>query len=92
MGWTRCPSSCELGSDNCKCSVPQDYIDTYGAYYILEDTNVLYATAAHLADASDEMYMKVSFHWGTATSILHCTTLFASHFSFLFVLFCLFWL
>ena len=58
MGYTRCPDSCELGS-LCKCSVPQQYIDTYGAEYILKDTNVYYALEKELANADDELFLKV---------------------------------
>eukprot|EP01035_Chromulina_nebulosa_P018832 gene18832-24613_t len=39
MGYTRCPSSCSLG-DECKCSVPDEYIDTYGAKGILQKTGL----------------------------------------------------
>jgi hypothetical protein len=35
------------------------YVNTYGAYYILENTNVLYALAKDLVDADDELYLKV---------------------------------
>lgn len=58
MGWTRCPSTCTLGKP-CSCSVPQEYIDEYGAYYILEITNVVYGLAKYLTNADDAMYMKV---------------------------------
>uniref|UniRef100_A0A6C0KH90 Tyrosinase copper-binding domain-containing protein n=1 Tax=viral metagenome TaxID=1070528 RepID=A0A6C0KH90_9ZZZZ len=58
MGYTRCPDSCELGS-LCKCSVPQQYIDTYGAEYILKDTNVYYALEKELENADDELFLKV---------------------------------
>jgi len=58
MGYTRCPSTCILGQP-CKCAVSQEYIDEYGAYAILEATNVLYGLASDLVDASDELYLKV---------------------------------
>ena len=58
MGWTRCPDSCEVGSV-CKCSVPQQYIDEYGAEYILKSTNVYYGLESYLEDADDELMLKV---------------------------------
>jgi hypothetical protein len=58
MGYTRCPDTCTLG-ERCRCAVPDEYIDTYGAYAILEATNVVYALASHLTDADDDLYMKV---------------------------------
>ena len=49
MGYTRCPETCEadptLTSEEnhefCKCSVPDEYIQKYGAKYILEDSDLL---------------------------------------------------
>ena len=58
MGFTRCPDSCELGSV-CKCSVPKQYIDEYGAEYILKATNIYYGLSNYLEDADDELLEKV---------------------------------
>jgi hypothetical protein len=53
MGWTRCPTSCDSTDyDSCRCSVPQEYIDTYGAKEILESANITYALAAQIASLS----------------------------------------
>lgn len=58
MGYTRCPETCSLG-EPCRCSVPQEYIDTYGAETLLTNTNVIYALASDLTDADDDLYLKV---------------------------------
>ncbi len=58
MGYTRCPDSCSYGTP-CKCAVPQQYIDEYGAEAILKTTNVYYALESHLKDADDELFLKV---------------------------------
>ena len=58
MGFTRCPDTCELG-EVCRCSVPQEYIDEYGAEYILKATNVYYGLETYLEDADDELLLKV---------------------------------
>lgn len=57
-GWSRCPDSCDLGVP-CKCSVPQQYIDEYGAEYILKDTNIYYGLEKYLTDADDDLLLKV---------------------------------
>jgi len=41
MGYTRCPSSCSPG-DSCKCSVPDEYIEQYGAETLLKNSTVYY--------------------------------------------------
>ena len=49
MGYTRCPETCEAdptltpeeNHEFCKCAVPDEYIQKYGAKYILEDTDLL---------------------------------------------------
>ena len=58
MGYTRCPETCSYGIP-CKCSVPQQYIDEYGAEYILKTTNVYYALENQLKSANDELFLKV---------------------------------
>jgi hypothetical protein len=58
MGYTRCPETCTLGAP-CKCAVPQEYIDTYGAETLLTNTNIIYGLASDLVDADDELYLKV---------------------------------
>lgn len=58
MGYTRCPDTCSYGSP-CKCSVPQQYIDEYGAETILKETNVYYALESELKNADDELFLKV---------------------------------
>jgi hypothetical protein len=58
MGYTRCPDTCSYGTP-CKCAVPQQYIDEYGAETILKTTNVYYALESHLKDADDELFLKV---------------------------------
>ena len=58
MGYTRCPDTCSYGSP-CKCAVPQQYIDEYGAEEILKSTNVYYALESELKNADDELFLKV---------------------------------
>lgn len=58
MGYTRCPDTCSLG-EACRCSVPQQYIDEYGAETLLTNTNIIYALASDLTDADDDLYLKV---------------------------------
>ena len=58
MGYTRCPDTCSYGSP-CKCAVPQQYIDEYGAETILKETNVYYALESYLKNADDELFLKV---------------------------------
>jgi hypothetical protein len=58
MGYTRCPDTCSYGSP-CKCAVPQQYIDEYGAEEILKTTNVYYALETELKNADDELFLKV---------------------------------
>ena len=58
MGYSRCPESCELG-DVCKCSIPQKYIDEYGALAILKASNIYYALESDLQGADDELLEKV---------------------------------
>ena len=49
MGYTRCPATCEAdptlsAEENkqlCMCKVPDEYIEKYGAKYILEDSDLL---------------------------------------------------
>ena len=57
MGYTRCPETCTFG-EPCKCAVPQEYIDEYGAETLLTNTNIIYALASDLVDADDELYLK----------------------------------
>ncbi len=56
LGFTRCPSSCN-STETCKCSVPQEYIDTYGAEYILTKSNIIYALGRALNGASDALML-----------------------------------
>ena len=58
MGYTRCPDTCTYGKP-CKCSVPQKYIDEYGAESILKATNVYYALETELKNADDALFLKV---------------------------------
>jgi len=54
-GFTRCPTSCaDDDGVSCKCSVPDDYVDTYGAYYMLEQTGILTAISNKLSDDVDD--------------------------------------
>ena len=39
MGYTRCPVSCS-STEACRCSIPQKYIDTYGAQGIAINSNI----------------------------------------------------
>lgn len=60
MGYTRCPDSCDIDKpDTCRCSVPQEYIDKYGAKKILTDANVVYVIAKNLEHATDEDYLNI---------------------------------
>lgn len=62
MGYTRCPDNCDpltATDDSCRCSVPQEYIDKYGAKKILTDANVVYVIAKQIADATDEDYLNI---------------------------------
>ena len=60
MGYTRCPTTCAEGVDHseCKCSVPQEYIDSIGARAILNNTFVYYPLESHLEGADDATYLK----------------------------------
>lgn len=58
MGFTRCPSKCNLGKV-CKCAVPDEYLTEYGAKYILEQTNVYYAIEKYVSNADDKFLEKV---------------------------------
>lgn len=62
-GYTRCPepSSCNAAtSTECSCSVPDEYIDAYGPYKILDDINLIsyLESAGILTESSsyDETY------------------------------------
>ena len=48
-GWTRCPTDCAAGEE-CLCKVPDEYIDTYGAYYILDSSGVMLAGERFIDD------------------------------------------
>jgi hypothetical protein len=40
-GFTRCPSSCDTSKpEDCKCSVPDEYVEEYGHKYLLEASGV----------------------------------------------------
>jgi hypothetical protein len=40
MGYTRCPSECDVSkSDYCKCAVPDEFTEAYGAQKILAAVN-----------------------------------------------------
>eukprot|EP01035_Chromulina_nebulosa_P020096 gene20096-26092_t len=62
MGYTRCPTSCDISkSDECSCSVPDEYINTYGAKNILTAANAIYPSSLSNYFAqftSDEQYLK----------------------------------
>lgn len=61
MGFTRCPESCDptVSSDDCRCSVPDEYITKYGAQWILDKANVTTLFANQLNGATDEDYMTI---------------------------------
>jgi hypothetical protein len=61
MGFTRCPSDCTgLSTDACRCSVPQEYIDTYRAKEILIKTNIYYILSKFISSkASDSFYLSI---------------------------------
>ena len=59
MGWTRCPENC-ADSDDCDCAVPQEYIDTYGAKYMLDSSGVLNAASRFISDdTTDDEYLEI---------------------------------
>lgn len=42
MGITRCPESCDVESSaSCRCAVPQEYLDTYGAFGVLDRAGLI---------------------------------------------------
>jgi hypothetical protein len=45
MGITRCPSNC-TSTESCRCSVPDAYLDEYGAYALLQQAYTLYPIMA----------------------------------------------
>lgn len=54
MGYTRCPTDCTPG-DTCSCAVPQEYIDKFGAKYILDDIGAI-DTLGLENDGDDEYF------------------------------------
>lgn len=38
-GWTRCPTECS-SFESCRCSVPQEFLDEFGAEYIIKASNL----------------------------------------------------
>jgi hypothetical protein len=55
MGYTRCPTACTgTTHSDCKCSVPDEYIDEYGAEAILKASNAYYPISSHLEGADNE--------------------------------------
>lgn len=61
MGYTRCPSSCD-SELTCRCSVPDEYINEYGAYTILKNANVIYPVMDFVMDydeSDEEFYLKL---------------------------------
>ena len=61
MGLTRCPSDCSsLSAADCRCSVPQKYIDQFGAKQILIMSNVYYILSKFFSPrSSDAFYLEV---------------------------------
>jgi len=56
-GYARCPDLCDEGTafENCTCYIPDEYFDTYGSYYMMNDTNVFhYMTARNGIYYSDD--------------------------------------
>ena len=61
-GFTRCPVTCSKKMDNeeCACSVPDEYVDTYGAMYMLNVTGILANLGSRVtADSSDDYVLKI---------------------------------
>jgi len=61
-GYTRCPETCDISKssdDTCRCAVPQEYLDKYGAEYILTDCNVLSVISKHLKNPTDDDYLDI---------------------------------
>lgn len=59
-GLTRCPTSCS--DESCRCYVPQEYIDEYGALGLLEKANVIstlldFGTLKNIGQYSDDYWL-----------------------------------
>jgi hypothetical protein len=60
MGLTRCPESCDLPStEDCRCSVPDEYLQQYGAEGILTMSNIVFGISSHLTGATNETYLTI---------------------------------
>ena len=57
MGYTRCPDSCDEDKDSdagiCLCAVPDEYVDTYGAKYLLEEAGIYDLIKTNIGKDSD---------------------------------------
>ena len=53
-GYARCPTSCDAdtAASNCTCYIPEEFFDKYGAYSILEDTNMF----TYLSQGNTNLY------------------------------------
>jgi hypothetical protein len=58
MGYTRCPVSCS-STEACRCSIPQKYIDTYGAQGIAINSNISSFLAGYIDMNNNSMVLDV---------------------------------
>jgi hypothetical protein len=61
-GFSRCPSNCvrDAGADTtCKCAIPDDYINTYGASTIMKQAGLWDELEPHVGDKDEEFQVKV---------------------------------
>lgn len=73
MGITRCPDDC-TGDSSCRCAVPSEYLDEFGAYTLLQHAYTLYPLYAHgyidsISGHTDDFYtdiLKAVEHPGNA--------------------------
>ena len=60
MGYTRCPTTCTSREHSeCKCSVPDEYIEKYSARGILEATNMTSFLQQYLTNMTDSQLLNV---------------------------------
>lgn len=60
MGYTRCPTTCdEENPESCRCSVPKEFLDKYGARNILERTGILTLLSKRLPSTSSDKTMEM---------------------------------
>ena len=58
MGYTRCPVSCS-STESCRCSIPQKYIDTYGAQGIAVNSNISSFLSGYIDMTNDSLVLDV---------------------------------